>query len=334
MTRRNFIKSGSAAAVSGVGLAAVVAGRLPTDPVRVRAQLPSTHAPAHDANTTVGEVNHAANGFNPTNILYAWDYGKVSTLSTGQTLREYRLTAVDKDIEIAPGVKFPAWTYNGRIPGPTLRCTEGDRVRIHFANGGSHPHSIHFHGIHPAEMDGMDPIPAGQSFVYEFDAAPFGLHLYHCHVFPLKRHLHKGLYGGFVVDPKRGRSPARELFMLMNGFDTDFDGENDVYAVNTVGFHFMHHPVPIGLGELVRVYLVNMLEFDLINGFHLHANFFDVYRTGTRLQTNEYTDTITLGQAERAILEFRFNYPGRYMFHAHISEFAELGWVGFFEVRP
>lgn len=334
MTRRNFIKSGSAAAVSGVGLAAVVAGRLPNDPVRVRAQPPRDHASAHDANITVGEVNHAGNGFDPTEILHAWDYGKVSTLSTGQTLREYRLTAVDKDIEIAPGVKFPAWTYNGRIPGPTLRCTEGDRVRIHFANGGSHPHSIHFHGIHPAEMDGMDPIPVGQSFVYEFDAEPFGLHLYHCHVFPLKRHLHKGLYGGFVVDPKQGRSPARELFMLMNGFDTDFDSENDVYAVNTVGFHFMHHPVPIGLGELVRVYLVNMLEFDLINGFHLHANFFDVYRTGTRLQTNEYTDTIILGQAERAILEFRFNYPGRYMFHAHISEFAELGWVGFFEVRP
>jgi FtsP/CotA-like multicopper oxidase with cupredoxin domain len=287
MTRRNFIKSGSAAAVSGVGLAAVVAGRLPNDPVRMRAQPPSDHASVHDANITVGEVNHAANGFDPTEILHAWDYGKVSTLSTGQTLREYRLTAVDKDIEIAPGVKFPAWTYNGRIPGPTLRCTEGDRVRIHFANGGSHPHSIHFHGIHPAEMDGMDPIPVGQSFVYEFDAAPFGLHLYHCHVFPLKRHLHKGLYGGFVVDPKQGRSPARELFMLMNGFDTDFDSENDIYAVNTVGFHFMHHPVPIGLGELVRVYLVNMLEFDLINGFHLHANFFDVYRTGTRLQTNE-----------------------------------------------
>lgn len=83
----------------------------------------------------------------------------------------------------------------------------------------------------------------------------------------------------------------------------------------------------ISLNEVVRVYLVNILEFDLINGFHLHANFFEVYRTGTRLTTNEYTDTIILGQAERAILEFRIKYPGRYMFHAHVSEFAELGWA-------
>jgi FtsP/CotA-like multicopper oxidase with cupredoxin domain len=286
--------------------------------------------------------------FDPTRFLRTWNFSDLppderakfyreTPRPDGTLLREYEIFSYDRQIEIAPGIFFPAWTYNGQVPGPTLRATEGDRLRITFRNAGTHPHTIHFHGWHEPSMDGSLPgqeVQPGGTFVYEFDAAPFGLHLYHCHVFPLKRHLHKGLYGGFVVDPKRGRSPARELFMLMNGFDTDFDGENDVYAVNTVGFHFMHHPVLIGLGELVRVYLVNMLEFDLINGFHLHANFFDVYRTGTRLQTNEYTDTIILGQAERAILEFRFNYPGRYMFHAHISEFAELGWVGFFEVRP
>jgi manganese oxidase len=150
----------------------------------------------------------------------------------------------------------------------------------------------------------------------------------------MARHLHKGLYGGFIVDPKQGRPPAHEMFMLMNGFNTNFDGENDVYAVNTVGFHFLRHPVQIRRNELMRIYLVNILEFDLINGFHLHANFFDVYRTGTRLTPNEYTDTIILGQGERAILEFRIKYPGRYMFHAHVSEFAELGWTGLFEVRP
>jgi len=70
----------------------------------------------------------------------------------------------------------------------------------------------------------------------------------------------------------------------------------------------------------------------LINSFHLHANFFDVYRTGTRLATTEFTDTIVLAQGERAILETRFRQPGQYMFHAHVSEFAELGWLGMFEV--
>ena len=121
--------------------------------------------------------------------------------------------------------------------------------------------------------------------------------------------------------------------MVMNGFDTNFDLENEFYAVNTVAFHFAKHPIPIELGELVRVYLVNVTEFDPINSFHLHANFFNVYRTGTRLEPNEFTDMIMLAQAERHILEFSFKYPGQYMFHAHQSEFAELGWMGMFDVR-
>ena len=73
-------------------------------------------------------------------------------------LREWELVAVDKEIEVAPGVKYEAWTYNGRVPGPTLRCREGELLRIHFTNGSEHPHTIHFHGIHPAFMDGMPGI--------------------------------------------------------------------------------------------------------------------------------------------------------------------------------
>jgi FtsP/CotA-like multicopper oxidase with cupredoxin domain len=64
-------------------------------------------------------------------------------------VREYTLTAIDKDIEVAPGVFFPAWTYNGTVPGPVLRATEGDLLRVRLVNGGSHPHTIHVHGIHP-----------------------------------------------------------------------------------------------------------------------------------------------------------------------------------------
>ena len=98
-------------------------------------------------------------------LLTEFDYGKVTKLSNGQILREYEVEAVDKEIEIAKGIKFPGWTYNGTIPGPTFRCTEGDLLRFHFTNKGSHPHSIHFHGIHPPEMDGIAPfIP--RSIIY------------------------------------------------------------------------------------------------------------------------------------------------------------------------
>src|ERR671938_32884 len=70
-------------------------------------------------------------------------------------VRKYTLTALDKEIEVAPGVFFPAWTYNGTVPGPVIRATEGDLLRVRLVNAGSHPHTIHFHGIHPADMDGV-----------------------------------------------------------------------------------------------------------------------------------------------------------------------------------
>jgi FtsP/CotA-like multicopper oxidase with cupredoxin domain len=118
----------------------------------------------------------------------------------------------------------------------------------------------------------------------------------------------------------------------MNGFDTNFDRSNEIYAVNTVAFEYMERPVRVKRGERVRIYLVNALEFDLLNSFHIHANFFDYYPTGTRLEPRDFTDTVVLGQGERGILEVSFPYAGKYMFHAHVSEFAELGWMGFFEV--
>ncbi len=283
-------------------------------------------------------VDHAANGFDPTEILRDFDWGRARRLPGGRTLREWEIVAQDKEIEVSPGVFYPAWTFNGRVPGPTLRCREGDALRVRFVNGSDHPHTMHFHGIHRAGMDGVPGVGAGliqpgQSFTYEFDAEPFGLHLYHCHAGPLAEHIARGMYGTFIVDPKQGREDADELMMMMNGFNTNFDAEgNQVYAVNTVAFHHMDDPVRVRRGELVRIYLVNILEYDPINSFHLHANFFDYFPTGTRLQPTEFTDTISQMQGQRGILEVRFPFPGRFMFHGHKSEFADLGWMGFFEV--
>lgn len=279
-----------------------------------------------------------ATGFpkhDPMKFLTDFDSGTVSRLANGQVVREYKLTAIDREVEVAPGVFFPAWTYNGTVPGPTLRCTEGDLLRIHFRNEGSMPHTIHFHGIHPANMDGVfELVDPGNEFVYEFVANPFGVFLYHCHVVPIKKHIHKGLYGAFIVDPKTSRPPAREFIMVMNGYDTDYDGENEFYTVNGVSNYYATQPIDIQSGELIRVYLVNLLEFDLINSFHMHGNVFRLYRTGTDLKKFEITDTVMLCQGERCVVEFTYNYPGMYMFHAHQSEFAELGWMGFFNVIP
>ena len=342
LTRRKFINIGLGTGASLVG--ATLLGRA------AQAQEDPTPTPTHDMEgmdsaghnpmmrgMLVGEVDHERNGFDPMQMLVDWDYGTLNgETEDGRPIREYTFSAGDIEIEIAPGVFFPAWTFNGRVPGPSIRCAENDHLRINFANFGAHPHTMHFHGFHPAEMDGVagqyrGEINPGESFTYEFDADPFGCHLYHCHATPLKRHIHKGMYGSFVVDPAAGRPPAREFMMIMNAFDTNFDGGNEVYAVNTVGHEFMRRPIPIKVGELVRIYLINIIEFDLINSFHLHAHFFDYYDTGTTLTpTLRTVDTIMQAQGQRGILEFRSRYPGRYMFHAHVSEFAELGWMGFF----
>jgi FtsP/CotA-like multicopper oxidase with cupredoxin domain len=329
LSRRDLLRAG---ALGAAGLAAA-SGALVIRPRTGVAQL-GLHADSHSAHVMAAVGDIRPGGFDPSAFLTTFDYGKVSTLPDGRTLREYYIAALEQEIEVAPGVFFPAWTYNGQVPGPTVRCTEGDRLRVHFSNAGTHPHSIHFHGIHPANMDGVfEQVKPGETFTYEFDAEPYGLQLYHCHSVPLKRHLHKGLYGTFIIDPKEGRPPAREIVMVMNGFDTNFDGDNEVYAVNTVGFHYQTHPIQVQLHELIRVYLVNLTEFDLINSFHLHGNFFKVFRTGTDLNRYEYTDNLMLCQGERAVLEFSFKHTGKFMFHAHQSEFAELGWMGMFDVK-
>ena len=367
LTRRDFLKTLLGGGLAATGVAAS-RGLLPV--ANASAHSAEGHAEhnrnatamtghAHGGTGTIGQVDHAANGFDPTVLLSEWDFGQVSTLPSGQTLREFHIAAIDKEIEVAPGVFFPAWTYNQRVPGPSLRCVEGERIRIKFVNAGSHPHTIHFHGIHSARMDGVPGVGAGEvtpgeEAFYEFDAYPFGCHLYHCHANPLKRHIHKGLYGTFVIDPDPEKHPGEEyelakarnhlypesqefneMVMVMNGFDTNFDGENEVYAVNSVAFAYMNQPIKIKRDQLQRIYLVNITEFDPINSIHIHANFFDYYDHGTTLKpTHKIIDTVMLCQAQRGILEFSFKgfEPGMYMFHANQSELAELGWMGFFDV--
>ena len=347
LSRRGFLlgSAGTAATALAVRLAGKVSSEALLPSTAIRHRGPHSDAIAG----AVGTVNHTRNGFHPVEILKDFNYGDRVFEENSRTVREYNIVALDKEIELVPGVFFHAWTYNGRIPGPTVRCTQGDLIRVHFINAGSHPHTIHFHGIHSAAMDGvplsytMNNMPRdltgpgmiqpGASFTYEFVAEPFGCHLYHCHSIPLKRHIHKGLYGMFIIDPPGGRPEANEMVMVMNAFDTNFDNANEVYAANTIGFAYVNDPIPLKVGELARIYLMNIVEFDLLNSFHLHANFFDYYDHGTTLEpTLRTVDTITQAQGQRGILEFRYQYPGMYMFHAHVSEFTELGWMGMFHV--
>ena len=340
LSRRDFLRAvgfGGAIGVSGGALGAHAGRSAGQETHRSGVDGAGSVHGVHGGNGVVGDVDLSR--FDPTGFLRDFYRGELRW-EGGRTVREFEITAEDVEIEVAPGIFYPAWAYNGQVPGPTLRATEGERLRVVFKNAGSHPHTIHFHGFHPANMDGVfELVGPGQEFVYEFDAEPAGLHLYHCHTSPLRKHIEKGLYGAFIVDPEEGRPEADELVMIMNGFDTNFDASNEVYAVNTVAFHYQRHPIEIRKGRLIRAYVVNVLEFDFVNSFHTHATFFEYYPTGTRnprtdrLEPSEFTDTKIFGQGERGIMEFRYHFPGRFMFHAHVSEFAELGWMGLFDVK-
>ena len=126
-------------------------------------------------------------------------------------MREYTLRALDREIEVAQGVHFPAWTYNGTVPGPVIRATEDDLLRVRFVNGEPAP----AHDPLPRDPPGehgrrlRDRRARATSFTYEFPARPYGMHLYHCHATPLKKHIHKGLYGAFIIDPPSRASRRR-----------------------------------------------------------------------------------------------------------------------------
>jgi FtsP/CotA-like multicopper oxidase with cupredoxin domain len=370
ISRRGFLKYASASAgivAATLALSKSVSSTLPATGPSVKEQF--LHGHPHG----VSAPSQVEGGMTPMQFLEDY-YKPPKDPVTGE--RVFELTAAPQAVTVANGVQFPAWVFTAppprgpTVPGPTLRVDEGDNVRIRFHNGDEHPHTIHLHGIHPAKDDGVfEIVNVGRDYEYgPFKAEPFGLFPYHCHVMPVKKHIAKGMYGAFIVDPVASpagavgvRPPAdREFVMVMNGFDADFDDENEFYTVNGIANYYLDYPIRIGVGELVRIYLVNMTEFDAVNSFHLHGNMFRLYRTGTRFDPTatldgnisrplddrikewlylddfaEVTDTVFLGQGERAILEFipkTIHRGGRFLFHAHQSEFVELGWTGLFNV--
>jgi manganese oxidase len=326
----------------------------------------------------------------PSSIEYLtyFNCGHVSKDPNGRTIRQFTLIVQEhQKIPISyEGNVFEGWTYNGTIPGPTIRVTEGDLVRIRVinSNDNSHPHSLHLQSNHYAKYDGVSmggypggAISPGRSFTYEFVAQPYGVYPYHCHVDPVADHINRGLYGAMIIDPKEPRPQMTEMAMILNGYDINYEQEghtasefpinqqndtgsimtqmslpslpssneknvesrqdmerdNEIYSVNGKAFDYVKHPITLQTGKLYRIYIVNMLEFDLVNSFHIHGTMFDYYTAGTDETSDYNTDIVTMSQGNRGIMEFRYDYPGIYMFHAHQTEFMDLGWMGLFDVR-
>lgn len=332
LSRRDLLKK------AGLGGAALVGGSLLGAAARDRADAASGTTDENKPYTTDGSDAHDMSyggslgpplGLDPS-ALDSHTFPPVPDRRPPGTVRDLDITAEERLVEVGPEVMIEAWTYNGTVPAPIIRATEGDTLRIHFHNSTGHAHSLHFHGAHRPEMDGWEPIPPGGETVYEIEAGPAGVHPFHCHTPPLAMHVSRGLYGMMIVDPPDGRPPAQEVALLLSGFSNDEIGRNGVVAWNGVAGFYTQHPIKVDRHALVRAYVVNMLEYEPVGSFHLHAQTFDVYPAGMGDSPTFRDDTLVLAQGQRAILEFSLPDYGRYMFHPHQHWLAERGAMGWF----
>ncbi len=337
--RRRFLRGAGlgAAALFGGGVAGATTARAraatsigPVGPTIYDAAAPGGTAPV-PVEATPGATTHYGHRLVPPAGMPVNHLDEVTVPPPpGTGDRVHTIDVLETTAPIADGVEVEQWTYGGRAPGPILRASEGDRLRVTVRNRTTHDHNLHLHGRHHPGMDGWEPIPPGGEFTYDVVATPAGLHPYHCHTSPLATHVARGLYGAMIVDPVPPRPEALEFVLVLSGWDVDGNGRVDVATFNGVAGFYQRHPIVVPVGELVRVYVLNMVEYEPVASFHLHAQTFDLFRTGTSTTPDEHTDTVTLGQGERAIVEFRLPEQGRDMFHPHQHHLAEAGAMGWF----
>jgi len=246
-------------------------------------------------------------------------------------VKVFRLTAEVVEQEILPGRPMIGWGYNGQIPGPALEFTEGERVRVVFENKLPEMTAVHWHGFEvPMEMDGsvglgMDPVPPGGSFTYEFTLRQNGTFFYHSH-FPMQEMM--GMIGFVIVHPKVAHEPRvdkdfgivlQEWMLLPN---------NKVPNSLAMEFNWLTFngksgpdttPMIVKQGERVRIRIVN-LGMDH-HPIHMHGHQF--YVTGTEAgrkppQTWFAENTTIVGVAQARDFEFVAEHVGDWMLHCHL----------------
>ncbi|MDF2769178.1 MAG: Multicopper oxidase type 3 [Nitrososphaeraceae archaeon] len=235
--------------------------------------------------------------------------------------RQITLVAEDAEIEIAPGKRVKTWTFNGTVPAPTIRLTEGENVTIKFINKSPIPHTIHFHGNHDDTADGVLPqVMPNQTYLYNITGEPAGALMYHCHAPPTSLHIRMGMYGALIVDPKDKPlpPPAKELVMVMSEYDLEdqLGFEADYYLINGYADQYMRNPITINHGELLRMYIIN-IGTTIPAPFHLHSTTFMAYPSGLWDNEPQHVQTIPIAPGDASIVEAKWKYPGTYLFHSH-----------------
>lgn len=295
----------------GAGLwVARSAGRAPVQVVPAHAAQPAHEAmdAAHEARVKAFPAKTAGLG------------GQVLQPKIVAGVKVFELTARQIQWEVEPGITRTAFAYNGQVPGPTIRVTEGDRVRVILTNELPESTAIHFHGlITPNAMDGVPfvtqpPVRPGQRFTYEFMVRPAGTHMYHSH--HGVDQITKGLLGAFIVQPRTGREPkvAQDVVMVVN------DGPLG-YTLNGKSFPATQ-PIVLKLGQRLRIRYMN--EGAIIHPMHLHGFPQQVIaKDGRPLRGPYMVDTLNVAPGERYDVLVTADQPGVWALHCHILPHAE-----------
>ena len=247
-------------------------------------------------------------------------------------------------ITIADGVTYDGWTFDGRVPGPVLRVTEGDTVDFTLVNEAPMPHSLDFHAAEIAPNRAYVNLMPHDSLHYRFVARVPGAFMYHCGTAPVALHIANGMYGAIIVDPRQGRRPAKEFVFVQSEFYTkvlpdstrtiDWDKllglAPDYVVFNGREAEYAHHPIPVRVGEPLRLYVVNAGP-NRFSAFHVVGAIFDrVYLDGSLAHPLEGVQTVTVPVGGGAIFETRLVEAGTYPFVSHAFADATKGAVGMF----
>jgi FtsP/CotA-like multicopper oxidase with cupredoxin domain len=238
-------------------------------------------------------------------------------------VKVFDLTVAETQWETKPGTRVKAIAYNGQVPGPQIRVTEGDRVRVVVKNELAESTVVHFHGVVvPVDQDGVPfitqpPIKPGETYTYEFVARNPGSHMYHSHHNAAKQ-VGMGLLGAFVIEPKRKRrieqNVAVDYVMILN------DGFHG-YTLNGKEFPATE-PIVAKLGQKVRIRFMN--EGMMIHPMHLHGMPMTVIdKDGWAQPAPWKCDTLNIAPGERWDVIVDCDNPGTWAFHCHILPHAE-----------
>jgi nitrite reductase (NO-forming) len=269
-------------------------------------------------------------------------------VATGDLVKVH-MTMKDMIVEIAPGVKYNTWAFDGHgAPGPVVHVRQGQMVQMTLTNGGAIPHSIDFHAARIAPNVAFRDVAPGESFTFKFRASDPGVFMYHCGTKPVLAHIANGMYGAIVVDPVKPLPHADHEYVLvasewyLNGPGIDEPASLDLAKAremqpdwttfNGYANQYVTHPLTSDPGETVRFYVVAAGP-TLDTNFHVVGTLLNrAWVNGDMTHYEQGVQTVAVPAGGGAVFDVKIDQEGTYPFVSHAFAHVDLGQVGLLKV--